>query len=64
VRVCLVAHAHGRGQEYIEISGGKYEEKRPLGRCTRKWEGSVKMELTEIGWRKRDWIHLAQDLDQ
>jgi hypothetical protein len=28
----------------------KPEGMRPLGRPTRRWEGSVKMDLQEVGW--------------
>jgi hypothetical protein len=29
---------------------GKPEGKRPLGRPRRRWEGGIKMDLTEIVW--------------
>jgi hypothetical protein len=37
------------------------EGRRPLGRPRRRWEGNIKMDLGEIGFRDMDWIHLAQD---
>jgi hypothetical protein len=39
---------------------GKPEGKRPPGRQRRSWE-HVKMDLREIGWVDKDWMHLAQD---
>jgi hypothetical protein len=37
--------------------------KRPLGRPRRRWVGTIKMDLLEIGWGGVDWIGLAQDRD-
>ena len=28
---------------------GKPERKRPIGRLTRRWEGNIKMDLSEVG---------------
>jgi hypothetical protein len=43
---------------------GKTEGKRPLGRPRRRWVDNIKIDLGEIGWDGRDWIELAQDMDQ
>jgi hypothetical protein len=43
---------------------GKPELKSPLERPRRRWEGSIKANLREIGWDCRDWIDLAQDRDR
>ena len=43
---------------------GKPEEKRPLGRSRRRWEGNIKMDLQEEGCGGTDWIDLAQDRDR
>jgi hypothetical protein len=43
---------------------GNPEEKRPLGRPTRRWVDNIKMDLREIGCDDRDWIDVAQDRDQ
>jgi hypothetical protein len=43
---------------------GKPEGRRPLGRPRRRWEGSIKMDLREVGWGGMDWINLAQDRDR
>jgi hypothetical protein len=40
------------------------ERERPLGRPRHRWEGSMKMDLIEIGWKSSDWICLACDRDQ
>jgi hypothetical protein len=37
---------------------------RQLGRPRRKWEGNIKTDLTEIGSKSVDWIHLPQDRDR
>jgi hypothetical protein len=39
----------------------KPEGKRPLGRPGRRWIGSIKMDLLEIGVSVVDWIGLVQD---
>jgi hypothetical protein len=41
---------------------GKPEGKR--GRHRRRWGYNIEMDLIEIGWVCRDWIHLAQDSNQ
>jgi len=35
---------------------GKPEGKRPLGKPRRRWEGNIKMDLQEVGWR--EWTEL------
>jgi hypothetical protein len=42
---------------------GMPEGKRPLGRSRRRWVDNIEIDLREIGWDGRDWIHLAQDRD-
>ena len=43
---------------------GKPESKRPLGRPRRRWEDNIKMDLREVGCDPRDWMALAEDMDQ
>jgi len=40
------------------------EGRRPLGRHRQRWEGHMRMDLRETGWKVVEWIHLAQDRDQ
>jgi hypothetical protein len=42
---------------------GKPEGKRPLGRSSRRWVGSIKMDLREIEMGGMDWIDLAEVRD-
>jgi hypothetical protein len=42
-----------------QISGGKPEGKRPLGRSRRRWEVDIKIDLRETGLKSVDWIYLA-----
>jgi hypothetical protein len=42
---------------------GKPEEKRPLGRATRRWMNNAEMDVRDIGWDVADWIDLAQKKD-
>jgi hypothetical protein len=38
----------------------KPERKRPLGRPRRRWEGNIKMDVQEVGWRAwTGWIWLG-----
>jgi hypothetical protein len=46
-----------------KIVFGKPEGKRPHGRPRLRWENNIRMDLTEMGWKCVDWIHLAQDRD-
>jgi len=42
----------------------KIEWKRPFGRCKRRWENNIRMNLREIVWEGVDWMHLAQEKGQ
>jgi hypothetical protein len=46
------------------ISVGRREGRRPLGRPRRRWEDNIKMDLREIWFADVDWIPLAQDRDK
>jgi hypothetical protein len=39
---------------------GKPEWKRSLGKCRRRWEDNIRLDLKEIEWEVVDWMHLAQ----
>lgn len=43
---------------------GKTEGQRPLGRHGRRWEGNIKVDLEEMGWKGVNWICLAEDRDK
>jgi len=32
-----------------------------LGRRKRRWENNFQINLKEMGWKRVDWINLAQD---
>jgi hypothetical protein len=38
----------------------KSERKRPLGRCRRKWEDNIKINVNETGCEILGWIELTQ----
>jgi hypothetical protein len=40
---------------------GRSEDKRSLGRPSRRWEDNIKMDLREIGIDGTNWIRLAQN---
>ena len=52
------------GESCAQVSGGKPEGKRPLGRPRRKWEYNIKMDLQEVGGGCGDWMELAEDWDR
>jgi hypothetical protein len=54
----------GEVRNAYNISVGKPEGRRPLGRPRRRWEYNTRMDFKEIWWKAVDWIHLAQDRDQ
>jgi hypothetical protein len=54
----------GEKRKGCRILVGKPEVKRPLGRPRRRWQDSIKMDLTEIGWGGMVSIDLAQDRDR
>jgi hypothetical protein len=58
-----VWHAQGKRNSYKNLFG-KLEGKSSLGRCRRRYEHNIEMNLREIGWGGMDWINLAQDRDQ
>jgi hypothetical protein len=54
----------GEERNVYRVLMGKPEGKRPLERPGCRWEDGIRMNLREIGWRRVDWIQLAQDRDR
>ena len=59
-------HVAGMGERrgVYRVLVKKPEGKRSLGRPKRRWEGSIKMNLKEVGCGGMDLIDLAQDRDR
>jgi hypothetical protein len=55
---------HGEKENAYRVLVGKPERRRPLGRCRRRWEDNIEMDLREIGWDGMDSFNLAHDRDQ
>jgi hypothetical protein len=55
---------HREKRNAYKILAGMPERSRPLGRPRRRWEDTVKIDLTEIGSGGMGWIDLDQDRDQ
>ncbi|KAJ4441359.1 hypothetical protein ANN_11214 [Periplaneta americana] len=54
----------GQSRNAYRVLVGRPEGKRPSGRPRRRWEDNIKMDLREVGYDDREWIHFAQDRDQ
>jgi hypothetical protein len=46
---------------HSEFYSEDLEEKRPVGRPWRRWEGNIKMYPKEIICEDGDWIYLARE---
>jgi hypothetical protein len=51
----------GEGRGVYKVLVGRSEDKRPLGRPTRRWEDNIKMDLREVRIDVVNWIRLAQN---
>jgi hypothetical protein len=51
----------GEKRSAYRLLVGNPEGKRPLGRPTRRWVDTIRMDLGEVGWGDVDWIGLAKD---
>jgi hypothetical protein len=54
----------GEGRGVYRVLVWKPEGKRPLGRCRRRWEDNIRVDLQKVGFRCVDWTGLAQDRDR
>ena len=54
----------GQGRGVHRVLVGRPEEKRPLGRPRRRWEGNIKINIQEVEEGCGDWMELAQDRDR
>ena len=54
----------GERRGVYRVLVGKPEAKRPLGLPRRRWVGTNKMDLQEVGCGGVEWIELAQDRDR
>jgi hypothetical protein len=50
----------GEIRNAYNILVGKLKWKRTLGRPRRRWEDNIRMDLTEIGWERVDWVQWDQ----
>ena len=49
-------------RDVYRVLVGKPEEKRPLGRPRRTWEGNIKMDFQEVGcgvWTGSSWLRIV-----
>ena len=44
----------------FKILAAKPTEKKPLGKCRRRWEANIRMDRKEIGINTRSWVDSAQ----
>jgi hypothetical protein len=54
----------GERRDLYRVLVGKLDRKKQLGRCMRRWEHNVKVDLQEVGWGGMDWIDLVLDRDR
>jgi hypothetical protein len=58
-----VAHM-GERRCACRVLVGKQAGKRSLGRCRRRWEDNIKMDLQDVGLGGMEWFAVAQDRDR
>jgi hypothetical protein len=54
----------GTGKGPVPLKAGRSERKIQLGRCKRRCEDNIKVDVKEIWWDSVDCIDLAQDRDR
>jgi len=55
---------YGGVERLYRVLVEKPENKRRLGRPTRRWEDNIKMDIQEVRCGDMDWMELAQDRDR
>jgi hypothetical protein len=56
----VACSTYGGEERCIRLLVEKPEGKRSLGRHTRRWEDTIKMDLKEVGWVGMDWIDVTR----
>jgi len=54
----------GESRGVCRVLVGKPEEKRQIGRPTRRWEDNIKMDFQEVGCEGMELLDLVQDRDR
>jgi hypothetical protein len=54
----------GGEEKYVQGLVGESEGNRPLVRPRHRWEGDIKIDLKEIGWKGADWIIVVEGRDK
>jgi hypothetical protein len=54
---------YGREEKTVKDSVRQPDRKGPLVSPRRSWEDNIEMDMKEIGLKRVNWIHLAQDKD-
>ena len=54
----------GESRGACRVLVGNPEGRKTFGRPRHRWEGNIKMDLTQVAWGGTDWIDLAQDRDR
>jgi hypothetical protein len=49
----------GNRRRAKRVLGGGGDVRERLGKPKHRWEGDIKMDRQEVGWRGMDWIDLA-----
>jgi hypothetical protein len=56
-----ICSTHRKDENIYKMFVGNNEGEGPVRRPRPKWEGSIKMDLQEIGCEDVNWVHLLQD---
>jgi hypothetical protein len=53
-----------QNEKCIRNLSRKTRKEVPFAKPKSRWEGSIRMDLEDTGYKGTDWIHLALDKDQ